>query len=79
MASATSLLIVTASTLLIIGSKDSKVVIDLNKKALKQLRNVKSKKLVMIPNAGHLFEEEDEVDNVHPISFCMTVAVVLIQ
>ncbi len=28
----------------------------------------------MIPNAGHLFEEEDEVDNVHPIYFCMTVA-----
>ena len=74
LASATSLIIFTASTLLIIGSKDSKVVIDLNKKAFKQLRNVKFKKLVMIPNAGHLFEEEDEVDNVHPISFCMTVA-----
>ena len=43
-----------ASTLLIVGAKDSKAVIDLNKKVLKQLKNAKSKELVMIPNAGHL-------------------------
>jgi len=37
-----------------VGEKDSKVVIDLNKKVLNQLKNVKSKELVMMPDAGHL-------------------------
>ena len=32
-----------------------------NKKALKQLKNAKNKDLVMIPNAGHLFDEEEGV------------------
>ena len=58
MANIESIKNVKASTLLIVGAKDSKAVIDLNKKVLKQLKNVKSKELVMIPNAGHLFEEE---------------------
>jgi dienelactone hydrolase len=53
-----------ASTLLIVGSKDSKTVIDLNKKALKQLSNVRTKDLVMIPNAGHTFEEENAMEQV---------------
>ena len=43
-----------ASILLLVGEKDSKVVIDLNKKVLNQLKNVKSKELVMMPDAGHL-------------------------
>jgi len=53
---------VRASTLLIVGSKDSKAVIDLNKKVLNQLKNAKSKELVMIPNAGHFFEEEGTIE-----------------
>jgi putative phosphoribosyl transferase len=59
---------VKASTLLIVGSKDSKVVIDLNKKAFKQLRNAKSKDLVMIPNAGHLFKEDNAIEQVADVA-----------
>ena len=55
---------VRAATLLMVGAKDSKDVIDINKKALKQLKNTKSKELVMVPNAGHLFEEEGAIDKV---------------
>ena len=55
---------VKASTLLIVGSKDSKTIIDLNKKVFKQLRNVKSKKVVMIQDAGHLFEEDGAIEHV---------------
>ena len=58
----------TASTLLIVGSKDSKAVIELNKKALKQFRNVKAKELIMIPNAGHLFEEANAIEKVADFS-----------
>ena len=57
-----------ASTLLIVGAKDSKAVIDLNKKVLNQLKNAKSKELVMIPNAGHLFEEEGAIEQVADIA-----------
>jgi putative phosphoribosyl transferase len=53
-----------ASTLLVVGAKDSKAVIDLNKKVLNQLKNAKSKELVMIPNAGHLFEEEGTIERI---------------
>ena len=59
---------VKASTLLIVGAKDSKAVIDINKKVLKQLKNAKSKELVMIPNAGHLFEEEGTIEKVAEIT-----------
>ena len=57
-----------ASTLLIEGAKDSKAVIDLNKKVFKQLKNSKPKDLVMIPNAGHVFEEEGTIDQVADIT-----------
>ena len=46
------------STLFIIGEKDDKKIISLNKKAFKQLKNVKNKDFVIIPKAGHLFDEE---------------------
>ena len=46
-----------APTLLIVGSKDHPQVIALNQKAIQQLKNVKEKRLVMVPGAGHLFEE----------------------
>ena len=48
---------VKAPTLLLVGSKDNPQVIALNQKALQQLKNTKEKRLVMIPGAGHLFEE----------------------
>jgi pimeloyl-ACP methyl ester carboxylesterase len=48
---------VQAPTLLLVGSKDNPQVIALNQKALQHLENVKEKKLLMIPGAGHLFEE----------------------
>ena len=57
-----------ASTLLIVGFKDSKSVIDQNKKVFNYLNNAKSKKLVMIPNAGHLFEEEGLIEKVAEIA-----------
>lgn len=44
-------------TLLLVGSKDNPQVIALNQKAIQQLKNAKEKRLVMIPGAGHLFEE----------------------
>jgi putative phosphoribosyl transferase len=59
---------VKAHTMLIVGSKDSKAVIDLNKKVSKELRNAISKELVMIPNAGHLFEEDGAIEQVSGIA-----------
>ena len=52
-----------APTLLIVGGKDDKKVIDLNKDALKQLGSEK-KKLVAVPNATHLFEEPGTLEEV---------------
>ena len=46
-----------ASTLFLVGSKDNPQVIALNQKAFQQLKKVKEKRLVIIPGAGHLFEE----------------------
>jgi pimeloyl-ACP methyl ester carboxylesterase len=48
---------VQAPTLLIVGNNDNTQVIALNQKSLQQLKNVKEKRLVMVPGAGHLFEE----------------------
>ena len=44
-------------TLFLIGSRDNPQVIALNQKALKELKDVGDKRLVIIPGAGHLFEE----------------------
>lgn len=52
---------VKAPALLIVGSLDHQV-IDLNRKALDELRC--PKKLVIVPNAGHLFEEPGTLDEV---------------
>jgi putative phosphoribosyl transferase len=46
-----------------VGGSDSKKVIDLNKDALKQLGSEK-KKLVVVPNATHLFEEPGTLEEV---------------
>ncbi len=52
---------VKAPTLLIVGGNDF-VVIDLNKQAMEQL--VCEKKLVIVPQAGHLFEEPGALEQV---------------
>ena len=59
---------VKAAILLVVGSRDSKHVIELNKRTLKQLKNAKSNDLIMIPNAGHLFEEENTIEQVADIA-----------
>ena len=48
---------VKAPTLFLVGSQDNNQVIALNQKAMEQLKNVEEKRLVMVPGAGHLFEE----------------------
>jgi putative phosphoribosyl transferase len=54
-------------TLLIVGSKDSKSVLNLNKKAI-ELINCSEKKLVKIWGAGHLFEERGSLEEVAKLS-----------
>ena len=55
---------VNCPTLFIVGEKD-KQVIELNKKVLDDhLEKVKNKKLVIIPGAGHLFEEQGKLEDV---------------
>jgi putative phosphoribosyl transferase len=68
LAAVNSLRAVKAATMFIVGDKDSKVVIDLNKKAFKELRNAKEKKLAIIPDAGHLFEEPGCIEEVGRLS-----------
>jgi dienelactone hydrolase len=55
---------VNAATMLIVGAKDSKDMMDLTKKAFKQLKNAKSKDLVIVPDAGHLFDEFGAIERV---------------
>jgi putative phosphoribosyl transferase len=59
---------VKTSVLLVVGAKDDKEVINLNKKAIKQLKTSTSKELVTIPNAGHLFEVEGAIEQVAVIA-----------
>jgi dienelactone hydrolase len=60
---ATKLEQVRASTLLIVGESDETVV-DLNRKAFEDLRQVKNKKIVIVPGATHLFEEPGALEEV---------------
>jgi hypothetical protein len=53
-----------AATLLMVGANDSKDIIELNKKALKQLKKAKAKEMIMVPNTDHLFEEEGAMEKV---------------
>lgn len=52
---------VKAATLLIVGAKDSKEIIELNKQALQQLTGSKSKDLVIVPEASHLFDNNENI------------------
>jgi putative phosphoribosyl transferase len=60
---ATELEHVRASTLLIVGESDETVV-ELNRKAFEDLRQVKNKKIVIVPGATHLFEEPGALEEV---------------
>ncbi len=46
-----------AVTMLIVGTKDTKEVIEL-KMAFKHIKSSRSKELIIMLNAGHLFDEE---------------------
>ena len=50
-----------AATLLIVGEKDSKETIELNRQALQQLTNSKSKEMMVIPEASHLFDNNESM------------------
>lgn len=52
---------VKAATLLIVGAKDTKEIIELNKQALQQLTDSKSKDLVIVPEASHLFDNNENI------------------
>jgi len=54
---------VKAPTLLLVGEKDIEV-IKLNKDAFKNLKEVKDKKLTIVPKATHLFEEPGTLEEV---------------
>ena len=51
----------------IVGGNDKKV-IDINKKTLHQLKNVKNKKIEVIQGASHLFEEQGKIQQVAKLS-----------
>jgi putative phosphoribosyl transferase len=52
---------VKAVTMFLVGEKDDKDIISLNKKAFKQLKNTKNKDFAVIPKAGHLFDEAPDL------------------
>jgi pimeloyl-ACP methyl ester carboxylesterase len=52
---------VQAPTLLIVGANDE-TVIELNEEALDQMQEGAEKKLVIVPGASHLFEEEGALE-----------------
>ncbi len=56
-----------APTMFIVGGAD-KIVLGMNKRAMKQLDHVKAKELVVIPKAGHLFEEPGKMQEVARIA-----------
>jgi putative phosphoribosyl transferase len=51
-----------APTLLIVGGSEDATVTGINKTALKKLKNVKDRELILIPGAGHLFAEPGKTE-----------------
>jgi dienelactone hydrolase len=51
-------------TLFIVGGNDNKKVIDINNNAVNKLRNVQKKKVAVVPEATHLYEEPAALENV---------------
>lgn len=58
---------VRAPTLLIVGGEDCDV-IALNEQAIKQMKNAKEKKLIIVPGATHLFEEQGKLEEVSSLA-----------
>lgn len=58
---------VKSPTLFIVGGKD-KLVVDFNKKALHLLTSLQKKKLIVIPEATHLFEEPGALEEVAKVA-----------
>ncbi len=58
---------IVSSCLFIVGGKE-KTLIKINKKTIKELRNSVEKKLSIVPNASHLFEEEGSMEIVTNVS-----------
>jgi putative phosphoribosyl transferase len=58
-----ALLKVKAPTLLIVGGNDDQV-LEINRQALKLLRSLQQKELVIVPGATHLFEEPGTLEKV---------------
>ncbi len=61
LASSVALKNLKAATLLLVGEKDAKEIIELNRQALQQLTNSKPKDLVIIPEASHLFDNDESM------------------
>jgi pimeloyl-ACP methyl ester carboxylesterase len=55
---------VQAPTLLIVGGSDDKKVTEINNRALAELHNIAKKKVVIVQNATHLFEEPGTLEEV---------------
>jgi dienelactone hydrolase len=68
LASIDALKTIKAAALFIVGEKDDKEIISLNKKAFKQLKNAKSKDFIIIPKASHLFDEPGTIEKIAEIS-----------
>lgn len=64
---------VTSATLLLIGGNDPET-ITLNQKALLQMKGASAKRLVIVPGAGHLFEEKGTLEEaaMHSVSWFET-------
>lgn len=58
---------VDAATVLIVGGDDS-IVLGMNRRALKELDHAEAKELVVLQNAGHLFEEPGKMQDVARIA-----------
>jgi len=58
---------ITCPCLFIVGEYDKKV-IDINKKTVHQLKNVKDKKIEIMEGASHLFEEQGKIKEVADLS-----------
>jgi len=62
-----ALSLVKAPTLLIVGGNDDQV-IEINRQALKLLRSLQQKELVIVPGATHLFEEPGTLEKVSELA-----------
>lgn len=51
-------------SLFIVGARDNKKVIDINNNAINKLYNVQKKKVAVVPEATHLYEEPAALENV---------------